>query len=200
MKYTQNPLSIKGRYRLYALEVIKGLYELGRTGWIDRGVKNPETVGEHTDELISMAKRLFPNISGLIRMIKIHDWLEYDKKVGDRRTDKYCPIDHRYTREEKKAAEYGAMEKICLKLGPYGKSIFKLWLEYEEGKTERAQIAFQLDKLQVDLKAIKYQMAGESVVAMEFIELNRDKITIPVLKEMLEKAEEMLQKYLTKKD
>ncbi len=194
MKYTQDPLSIKGRYRLYALEVIEGLYKINRTGWIDRGVKNPETVGEHIDELINMAQRLFPNIPGLTRMIKIHDWPEYDKKVGDRRTDKYCPRKHRYTKEEKKAAELKAMKKICLKLGPYGDSILELWLEYEEGKTERAQIAFQLDKLQVDLKAIKYQLAGKTVSAKEFIELNRDKITIPILKEMLEDAEKLLWK------
>ena len=86
------------------------------------------------------------------------------------------------------------MKKICLKLGPYGDSILELWLEYEEGKTERAQIAFQLDKLQVDLKAIKYQLAGKTVSAKEFIELNRDKITIPILKEMLEDAEKLLWK------
>ena len=194
MEYNQKPLSIKGHYRLYALEVIEGLYKIGRTGWIDRGIKNPETVGEHINELINMAERHFPDVPGLTRMIKIRNWPKYDKKVGDRRTDKHCPIKRRYTKEEKKEAELMAMKKICLKLGPYGSSIFKLWLEYEEGKTERAQIAFQLNKLQTDLKAIKYQLAGESVSAKEFIELDREKITIPVLKELLEGAEKLLLK------
>lgn len=191
-KHTQYPLSIKGSYRLYALKVINGLYEIERTGWVDRGVTKPETVGEHTDELIKLAKTLYPYCPGLVKMLKIHDWIEFIKFVGDMRTDKYCPPDHRYTIEEKKEAELKAIKEICSNLGPFGKSILKLWIEYEENKTTRAKIANQLDKLQVDLKAIEYQLAGETVVAYEFIELNQHRIVIPILKLMLEEAEKKL--------
>jgi len=198
-KYSQYPLFIKGPYRLYALAVIDGIHKLRRTGWVDRGVEKPETVGEHTEDMIKMANQIFPGVLGLVRMLKIHDWLEFIKWLGDRRTDKYCPLDHRYTLEEKKEAELDAMTEVCLKLGPFGKSIFKLWLEYEEGITWRAQIANQLDKLQVDIKAMEYQMAGQPVIASQFIELNRHRITIPIFKSMLEEAELRLKKYLQTK-
>jgi 5'-deoxynucleotidase YfbR-like HD superfamily hydrolase len=196
---SQYPLSIKGAYRLYALRVIRGLYHVPRTGYKDRGVKRPESVGQHVQELLEMADFFFPNCRGLKAMLKIHDWPEYKKKVGDRRTDKYCPEDHRYTLEEKRIAELAAMEEICARLGPYGKAKLKLWLEYEAGKTLRAKRAYQLDKLQTDLKSAKYQMAGQPISAAQFIELNKNKIIIPELRMILEEMELKLQKYLTSK-
>lgn len=69
-----------------ALKVVDGLYKEKRTGWVKRGVKNPETVGEHTDALIVLAKKVCAikkdlNQTKLERMLQIHDWPEY--KTGD---------------------------------------------------------------------------------------------------------------------
>ena len=198
-KVSQSPLKIKGVYLPFALEVISGLYKIPRTGWVDRGVEHPETVGQHIDDLLEMADFFFPDCYGLKKMLKVHDWPEWEKKIGDRRTDKYCPEDHRYDPQEKKIAEREAMFDICQRLGPYGAIIFNLYLEYDAGITLRAQRANQLDKLQVDLKAVKYQIANQPVIAMQFIELNRHKIIIPELKLMLEEAELKLDKYLISK-
>lgn len=198
-KVTQVPLKIKGIYLKYALQVIRGLYKIPRTGWVDRGVKHPETVGQHSEDLLKLADFFFPDCYGLKKMLKIHDWPEFKKEVGDRRTDKYCPEDHRCDPQAKEIAERQAMMEICQKLGSYGDILFNIWLEYEAGLTLRAQRANQLDKLQVNLKAIDYQMAGQPVIAAQFIELNRHKITIPELKLMLEEAELKLQKYLNSK-
>lgn len=180
-----------GPYRTYALQIIAGLYQLPRTCWIDRGILNAETVGEHSDALVAMAK-LFSEITDLDKMLKIHDWVEYDKSVGDLRTDTYFPTDHRRTKEEKAILELKAIKKICQKLGPYGKTIFNLWTEYEEGKTERAKIAFQLDKLQAILKAIEYEKNGEPACSQEFIDYSGKFIVHPKLKEIL--AEAIIQK------
>lgn len=185
-KISQYPLSVKGIYRFIVLEIITNLYALPRTGWVDRGVKNPETVGRHSDDLVKKAKRLFPEIIGLARMLKVHDWVEQVKGVGDMRTDPNCPADHRFTLEEKRAIEIKEMQKLCAKLGPFGKAIFKLWLEYEEGKTRRAKIAYQLDKLDAIEKAAIYQKNGEPVLAQEFIDYSGSKITEPKLKEILD--------------
>lgn len=185
---SQFPLSLKGHYRKYALSIINELYNVKRTGWVDRGVKNPETVGEHTEQLIILANQNFPEIHGLKKMLKIHDWPEAIKNVGDRRTDIFCPEDHRITKEEKKILEFRAMKDICSNLGYSGKIIMNLWLEYEEGKTERAKIAYQIDKLQAILKSIEYQNSGEPVMAQEFINYNGDAIQHPILKEILRKA------------
>lgn len=75
-KISQYPLSVKGIYRFYVLEIIINLYSLPRTGWVDRRIKNPETVGLHSDDLVAKAKRLFPEIKGLAKMLKVHDWVE----------------------------------------------------------------------------------------------------------------------------
>lgn len=186
--YSQRPLSLKGANRKYALNIISALYEIKRTGWVDRGVQNPETVGEHTDQLIILANSYFPQITGLNKMLKIHDWPEAKNDVGDRRTDSFCPDDHRITKEEKKILEINAMQDICSNLGYSGKTIMNLWLEYEEGKTERAKIAYQIDKLQAILKAIKYQKDGQPVIAQEFIDYSGGAIQNPILKGLLHEA------------
>lgn len=186
-KYFQSPLCFHEPYKSYVLEIITGLYQIPRTGWVDRGIKNPETVGEHSDQLVILAK-LFPEIIHLDKMLKIHDWAEYDKSVGDLRTDPFCPTDNRVTKEEKKVLELEAIKKICRRLGPYGKMVFTLWLEYEKGETERAKIAFQLDKLQAILKAIYYEKNGEPAGAQEFIDYSGKFIIHPRLKNILDRA------------
>lgn len=187
-KHSQYPLSLEGVYHKYALTIISALYKIKRTGWVDRGVENPETVGEHTEQLIILANLFFPKMRGLNKMLKIHDWPEAKENVGDRRTDNFCPEDHRITKEEKKILEIEAMEDICFNLGRSGKKIMNLWLEYEEAKTERAKIAHQIDKLQAILKAIEYQKDGQPVIAQEFIDYSGDVIQHPILKNILLEA------------
>lgn len=185
---SQHPLSLREPERGYALIIINRLYEIKRTGWVDRGVEDPETVGEHTDQLLLIAKQNFPQIKGLDIMLKIHDWPEAGEKVGDRRVDTFCPDDHRITKQEKRILEVEAMSNICAKLGKYGKTIMDLWLEFEEAKTERAKIAYQIDKLQAILKAIEYEEDGQPVIAQEFIAYQGHTIENPILKEILIKA------------
>ena len=179
------PLKIKGQYRKIAQRVIYDLKNVKRTGWVDRGVREPETVHEHTEALIALADKYFPDMVGLTRMLKIHDWAGSDKKVGDRRTDNLCPVEKRWTKEQKFEAELAAMQKICQKLEIYGDEILALWLEYEEKKTERARIAYELDKFQMIMKAIEYQKAGEPVKAFEFFVEDGPKVKHRILRIIL---------------
>jgi putative hydrolase of HD superfamily len=187
MKHSLYPLNINNDYVHLVQEIIEKLWQIPRTGYKDRGVENPETVGEHTDAVVALAEK-HCSIPLLGLMLKIHDWAESDKKVGDRRTDSLCPQKKRWTKEKKYKAERAAMERICSKLGPYGPMIFYLWLEYEEQKTPRAKRAYQWDKLQMILKAIEYQKAGQPVVAQEFIDHDGPKITHPFMRKMMERA------------
>lgn len=168
------------------------LYDTPRTGYKDRGVNDPETVGGHTDAVVILGRQLYPHIAGLSKMLEIHDWAESDKTIGDARTDKYCPEERRWTKEEKYEAELAIMQRICSRLGSNGKEILSLWLEFEENKTRRARIAKQLDKLQMILKAIEYERQGEPVKAQEFIDNDGDKITFPKMKKLLKEAIEDL--------
>lgn len=184
--------TFKGKDFLIVQNVVTKLYNLPRTGWFDRGVENPETVGEHTDELVIISETFY-NIPGLSEMLKIHDWPESDSKVGDRRTDNFCPDNRRWSKEQKYIAELKAMKNICCSLESSGDTILKLWIEFEEQKTRRALIARQLDKLQGIMKAIEYQRQGQPVIAQEFIDWDGAKVTDPILKQILEEGILLLQ-------
>ena len=184
---SQYPLHFSEEYIEEAQKVIDALHELPRSGWLDRGVNNPETVGEHSDELVSLAEELF-NIRGLAIMLKIHDWPESEKNVGDRRTDNLCPIEKRCTPEKKKKDETEAIHLICSRLGSYGQALLKLWLEFEEKKTKRAILAHDLDKYQAIKKAIEYELKGEPVVAQDFIDYYGPKISRRDVRYMMEMA------------
>ena len=186
-QHSQYPLELEGVYLAKAQEVIDKLYTIPRSGWRDRGVENPETVGEHTDELVLLSDKLFC-VPGLNGMLKVHDWPESDDKVGDRRTDPYCSQNKRCSLKKKHEDELAAMDAICRGLGPQGKEIFDLWLEYEARQTTRAIIAYQLDKYQAIMKAIDYQLKGQPVVAMEFIGYDGPKIEHPILRMLLDRA------------
>lgn len=186
--HSQTPFKFKLKRRAYALSIINKLYEIPRTGWVDREVENPETVGEHTDDLIILANKYFPGIPGLIAMLKTHDWPETNEEIGDARTDKFCPPDHRWTKEKKFEIELMTMVSICDQLGKRGKDILRLWIEFEENKTVRAKIAKQLDRLQRIIKAISYQKNGQPVIAQEFIDNDENNIHDPRLIKVLEKA------------
>jgi 5'-deoxynucleotidase YfbR-like HD superfamily hydrolase len=190
-KHSQHPLIIDGYYFDKVQKIIDAIHDIPRTGWVNRHVKNPETVGEHTDELVNLAEDLF-DVPDLNIMLKIHDWAESDPTVGDIRTDRFCPLDQRRSKEEKYAMELRAMQKICVRLGRYGLKIFNLWWEYEVRETYRAKIAFQLDKFQMIMKAIAYQKAGEPVIAQEFIDNNGDDVQDDRLKQMILAAQSEL--------
>lgn len=176
-----------------ALEVVASLYKLPRAGWVNRGVKNPETVGEHTDSLVELGKAVCKKIPELneekfLRMLQIHDWPE--NITGD------IPAIS-FTDEERKALstkhelELAAMQKLCAMLGEEGQKNLELWLEFEEGKTLEAQVAMQLDKLQAMMKAKEYEDEGgdHKVTAKEFIDYDRETVKHPVLVEMMEALE-----------
>ncbi len=187
VRSAQYPLVFQRVYLKKALAVIKALDDLPRTGWVDRGVENPETVGEHTEALIDLAEIYF-HVPGLTVMLKIHDWPESNPKVGDRRTDSNCPTEKRRDKEEKKRDETAAMREICISLGPEGRRLFKTWNEYEEQKTRRSRIASQIDKFQVIIKAIEYETSGEPVIAQEFIDEHLAKIKNQLLRKLLRQA------------
>lgn len=187
-KYSQHPLKLQGQYATNAQKIITRLHEIPRTGWVDRGVKSPETVGQHSDELVVLAERLF-KVPGLSLILRIHDWAESDEKIGDRRTDNLCPPEIRWTKEQKYQAELEAMQNICTTLGSPGKYILSLWIEFEERKTIRAKLAYQLDKFQMIMKAIEYQKSGQPITAQEFIDTNGKAIENSILKRMMAEAQ-----------
>ncbi|MBI5622115.1 HD domain-containing protein [Candidatus Falkowbacteria bacterium] len=179
------PLPIAEKQFDNAAAVVAGLYTIPRTGWVQRGVDNPESVGQHTDALVTLARELGPQIAGLDqkkleRMLQIHDWPE--ALVGDQ-------VAFSSTEKQQKfLVERAAMQKICAALGDEGAEIMNLWLEYTDGQTGEASIAKQLDKLQALMQATTYERAGQTVRARDFVHY-RAMITHPLLRQMLAELE-----------
>jgi putative hydrolase of HD superfamily len=153
--------------------VYEKLYAIPRTGWVKRGVKNPENVGQHTDSLIKLVDQWgkdlkIQNIEKTKDMLKIHDFpeiLEGDPVIAHLPDEEYLNA-----KSEKYKKEYLAMKTICQPLGEMGKTAFAYWLEFEENKSHDTQIAHELDKTQAVIKAFEYQQSGENVSTQEFID------------------------------
>lgn len=156
------------------IEIYNKLYLVSRTGWVNRGVKNPESVGEHCDSLVALVDAFCDNLTiqdpeKLKDMLKIHDLAEIivgDQVVADIKNNEL----YHKTKEVKKMNEEKAMQEIVEKLGSEGSIILEYWKEFEDNKTYDANIGHQLDQYQAIQKAFEYEQLGESVRTIDFIE------------------------------
>lgn len=182
---TKNNLGLK--YSNVAPGVVKSLQNLKRTGWVRRGVKNPETVQEHIVACRNLVIEEIPNLDfsekeaeEILDMLEVHDWPESDPRVGDLVILK-DEINKENLKKEKSRLELEAMTKICEKIGDKGRKILELWKKFENGQNPPSSFARQVDKLQAMEKAFEYEKAGEKVSTKEFIDQHKEKIVHPVL-------------------
>lgn len=177
----------------FAPEVWSELARLPRTGWVQLGVENPETVAEHTLALKQLGKVLgeFSEAERkeLIDMLEIHDWPEAvhgDEVIlnhGDH--DTYTSlIDLKFEREQ------NAIKSICEKMGDVGEIVFNLWLRFETSDDAVATFGRQLDKYQAVEKALEYEKNQGIKLFKEFFDYSKQDITHPILVERLEKLVE----------
>ena len=131
-----------------------------RTGWVLEGIKDAESVADHTWRMSLLISLLAPktlNKEKLLEMNNIHDlgeigvgdikWETGKKVIGDQ--------------EAKRKDEMIVMETI---FGNYadGKKYIKLLQEFNEQKTPEAKFLKQIDKLEMALQALEYEQQGYS--------------------------------------
>lgn len=151
-------------------EIIDFLYKIGklkqlkRTGWILKGVPDPESVADHTFRTTVMALILSEKV-GLdrdkcMKMALIHDFGE--SIAGD-----ITPYDN-ISKEEKYEMEKSAMKELFKDIRE--QEIFQLWMEYEERKTPEAKFVYDLDNIEMLLQAYEYEQAykGKDINLDEF--------------------------------
>lgn len=114
-----------------------------------------ESVAEHTWRMSLMAVLLSSkldkkvNFEKLIKMIVIHDIVEIE--AGD--TPVPFMVENDTLKIQKEEREKLAIENIRANLGEeIGKEIFDLWHEFEARETYEAQVAYALDKLEVQIQ------------------------------------------------
>ncbi|WP_099212118.1 HD domain-containing protein [Thermococcus henrietii] len=135
------------------------LKRLPRTGWLLRGVPNPESVAEHSyrvalitlflaDEL--KAKGVEIDVEKALKIALLHD-------VGEARiTD--IPKTAQYYLDKGKAEKKAVMELLLS--SPKPKEYFKLWREYEEETSTEGKLVKFADRLEMLIQAYEYEKAG----------------------------------------
>jgi putative hydrolase of HD superfamily len=163
------------------LEITGILKQTERTGWVEVGVYQPESVADHTfrTAFLSMLYADMENLDALkmVRMALVHDLPE--AIIGDLTPPQKTP--------ETKDAEKHAVNHI-LNLLPkkQGENYLAAWKEYQEGKTKEAKAVQQLDKIEMAMQAKEYEKMGTSSKNLKrFIKSAEKATTWPELKRLL---------------
>lgn len=164
---------------LKLIAYLQKLSEIKRTGWKRLRITDPESVAEHSFEAVILgwqyAVRLGYDADKVIKLLLIHDLGE--SIIGD-------IVLYRGGRlvssvEKKEAIEKKAIRKIATVFADK-KEVQKLCVEYAQGASKEAELALQVDKLQMALRAFTYEKRYKKNLE-EFWQTAQSFITIPFL-------------------
>ncbi|KAH7618825.1 hypothetical protein Ndes2526B_g05760 [Nannochloris sp. 'desiccata'] len=141
------------------LNIIEKLKTTPRTGWVKRGVKNPESIADHMYRMGVMSllvQGTSYDYAHCMKLAIVHDIAE--SIAGD--ITPVCGI----TDDEKYKMESAALAELKKTLGDCmaADDLEALWLEYEQGETNEAQLVKDFDKIEMILQASEYESAQGS--------------------------------------
>ncbi|GBD20272.1 5'-deoxynucleotidase YfbR [bacterium HR28] len=188
------------------VRAIGRLKTLRRQGWIDRGVREPESVADHSFRLALMAWVLAqrrPDLDATRAMLLalVHDAAE--AIAGDRTPFdaalqagaepavlfRQRPVYDPEAEARKTAAERAALRELAALLPePVGERLIEAWEEYEAAQRPEARFVRQLDKLETVLQALEYRERQPDLIIDSFILGALDEVTDRSLRELLEQA------------
>lgn len=168
--------------------LIGKLKDTRRTGWVLKGVPDPERISGHMYRMAVMAMMLgnCPN-AGIdkdrcVKMALVHDMAECI--VGD--ITPACGV----SKEEKFTREWNAMNELGQLAGSVAEKEFKeLWQEYESQSTPESNAVKDLDIFDMILQAHEYELRMEDPGRLqEFFDSTNGKLKHP---KVVEWAEEL---------
>ena len=164
-----------------------------RTGWGMHGIPTPESVAEHTYSLSFLTLQLAPmlsdrhnyplNINKLVKMAILHDLGEIE--TGDIVVSRGAIIDLQ-KRRDKEEKEKKGIQKLFKETDKSNLAV-NLFSEMIERETLEANIFWQLDKLDMAIQALDYELEHKKDLS-EFFENAKANITDEFLSDMLEEA------------
>lgn len=134
-----------------------------RMGWLLRGVRDVESVADHSFGvafvamlLADLAQRqgLEPNVEKILRMALLHDLTE--ARTGDLPNT----VKRYFDKVALRTADHRAADEMLSALGAIGEEYFLLWQEYEQRTSLEARIVKAADKLDLLLQAREYEKGG----------------------------------------
>jgi len=140
------------------------LKDVKRTGWVERGVKGPESVADHSF-IAALMCMVLPaegvDMEKVLKMVLVHDLPE--AVVGDLITRENWPDGGTIAQAEKSELEEKALKRIVSDLdAAVAKEITSLWKEFEEQKTKEAVFARDFDIAECIIQAHVYHSKGNS--------------------------------------
>jgi putative hydrolase of HD superfamily len=163
---------------------------LPRTGWLQRGVSQPESVAEHTFGVTALAL-LAGDAAGdldrgkLLAIAVLHDMAEVllsDLPASARR---FIGADHKHD------AERRALEELFARM-PNRDEYVELWEEYARGCSREARLVKGLDRVEMLAQALAYERAGSRAMG-EFLHDADEGWSdeFPILRELAERLAAM---------
>ncbi|NIO22999.1 MAG: HD domain-containing protein [Candidatus Aenigmarchaeota archaeon] len=166
---------------------VSELKDLKRTGWVQRGVRDPESVADHSFMLAILAyvysKKLGLDSSKAVKLALIHDICEvYSGDIADKIRDEDQVVPNSKKRE---LEEQGLKKIVSFLPEDLAKEIYDLWEDFEYRKSKEAELVKDLDKLEMCMQALKYSEKHEDLE--EFFEDGKLNIKTPEIKKVFEK-------------
>ncbi|KAK9277481.1 hypothetical protein L1049_007025 [Liquidambar formosana] len=138
-----------------------------RKGWINHGIKGPESIADHMYRMALMAL-IVGDLPGVnkercIKIAIVHDIAE--AIVGDITPSDGVP------KAEKSRREQAALNEMCKVLGGgmRAEEIKELWAEYENNSSPEANLVKDFDKVEMILQALEYEMEHGKVLDEFFL-------------------------------
>lgn len=141
------------------------LFEIGllkkvqRTGWVLKGVKDVESVAEHTWRVAMIALLLAEELKldqlKLVKMALVHDLGEVS--IGDIKWESGKQVIG--SRDQKYEDEKKAVQKIFSD-NPNFQEYVDLWEDFEQQNSKEAKVVKLIDKLEMAMQALEYEKEG----------------------------------------
>jgi putative hydrolases of HD superfamily len=136
---------------------------LPRTGWLQRGITNPESVAEHTFGVATLALLIGDTIDGLDRgkllaIAMLHDMAEALMSDLPASAKRFIGADIKH------AAERRALEEMLARL-PKCAEYLALWEEYARGCSREARLVKGIDRIEMLAQALSYERTGSRALA-----------------------------------
>ena len=162
------------------LEITGILKQTERTGWVEVGVYQPESVADHTFRTAFLCM-LYADMEALdplklLRMALIHDLPE--AVIGD-----LTPTQK--TAETRESEETSISHILSLLPKKQRENYLAVWNEYQEGKTKEAEAVRQLEKIEMAMQAKEYEKLGSAKSLERFIKSAQEATTWPDLARLL---------------
>ncbi|KAK1416180.1 hypothetical protein QVD17_31969 [Tagetes erecta] len=138
-----------------------------RKGWVNHGIKGPESIADHMYRMSLMAL-IAGDLPGInrercIKIAIVHDIAE--AIVGDITPSDGVP------KVEKSRLEQAALNEMCNVLGGgmRAEEIKELWREYEDNASLEANLVKDFDKVEMILQALEYEIEHDRVLDEFFL-------------------------------